>query len=182
MLSVVNSNGQLWSFPEEFKNKIAPFELRWTFKLLRVETQSHLKADKQIMLGWVLSMEVKTQRQVSSVSNKAVFFLGGGLFLVCRLDVFLRCSNVIQQGHWDWRRMKRFKGSLKNRSGVHDCCWNAEGEGGGRFRFWYRCSVIGWMQKAWGEKGSFLNALWWCPAENAELGLGEGWTVNTTLV
>lgn len=112
----------------------------------------------------------------------SLFFGGGCLFLVCRLDVFLRCSNVIEQGHWDWRRMKRFKGSLKNRSGVHDCCWNAEGEGGGRFRFWYRCSVIGWMQKAWGEKGSFLNALWWCPAENAELGLGEGWTVNTTLV
>ena len=30
------------------------------------------------MLGWVLSMEVKTQRQVSSISNKAVFFFWGG--------------------------------------------------------------------------------------------------------
>ena len=30
------------------------------------------------MLGWVLSMEVKTQRQVSRVSNKAVFFFFGG--------------------------------------------------------------------------------------------------------
>ena len=98
MLSVVNSNGQLWSFPEEFKNKIALFELslRWTFKLLRVETQSHLKADKQIMLGWVLSMEVKTQRQVSSVGNKAVFFfkiffLGGAPFL----SLYWICYNIV---------------------------------------------------------------------------------------